>query len=64
MTTFGNGFTRRDALRLAGAGAGATLLPGLGGSAAFAQGQTLRAAISGFNVINTLDPMKGSLISE
>lgn len=64
MTTFGHGISRRNALRLAGASAGASLLPGLGGAAFAQQGQTLRAAISGFNVINTLDPMKGSLISE
>src|SRR4051794_37564799 len=54
--------TRRKVIKLAaGASAGLTLP----WSVAFAQqGSTLRAGIAGFNVINTLDPMKASLIPE
>jgi len=46
-----------------GAGAAAATLPWLPGSAAAASG-TLRAGIAGYNVINTLDPGKHSLIPE
>lgn len=59
-----NGPNRRDALKLLSAGGiGLAGLPWLQGSA-FAQAATLRAGITGFNVINTLDPMKASLIPE
>jgi peptide/nickel transport system substrate-binding protein len=54
---------RRDALALLGGAAGAAALP-WGGSPARAQGQVLRAGITGFTVINTLDPAKASLIPE
>lgn len=37
---------------------------GLGPQIALAQGTTLRAAITGYNVVNTLDPAKASLIPE
>lgn len=50
---------RRGALHLIAVGA---TLPAL--SPAFAQGSSLRAGITGFNIINTLDPMKASLIPE
>src|SRR5437016_441459 len=54
--------TRRATIKLA---AGATAGLTVPWSAAFAQqGTTLRAGIAGFNVINTLDPMKASLIPE
>lgn len=52
---------RRRMMQLTGGAAGAALLP-FGG--ARAQAQTLRAGIAGFGVINTLDPMKASLIPE
>src|SRR5436189_5025321 len=55
-------FTRRKAIKLAaGVSAGLTMP----WSASFAQqSSALRAGIAGFNVINTLDPMKASLIPE
>ncbi len=40
------------------------LLPGVGVSAAHAATDTLRAGITGYSVINTLDPGKASLIPE
>lgn len=53
--------TRRDTIRLIAAGAaGGALLP----RPAHAAGETLRAAIAGFNTINTLDPGKASLNPE
>ncbi|MEO8305397.1 MAG: ABC transporter substrate-binding protein [Betaproteobacteria bacterium] len=58
-------FTRRDALKLAAGAAAAGLgMPWTLGSAIAQQSATLRAGISGFNVINTLDPMKATLIPE
>ena len=72
MAIKGTDITRRGALKLAAgttAGLGTTGLgtTGLGmpwlGSA-LAQGTTLRAGIAGFNVINTLDPGKATLIPE
>ena len=55
-----DGLSRRAALQLALAGAGAAALP----AEAFAAGETLRAAIAGFATINTLDPGKASLNPE
>lgn len=64
MSTNKFGPNRRDALKILGAGGmGLSSLPLLQGQA-FAQATTLRAGITGFNVINTLDPMKASLIPE
>jgi peptide/nickel transport system substrate-binding protein len=65
MTNRFNGLNRRQALTMMGGAtaAGVLGLPGLGGPA-LAQAGRLRAAISGFNVINTLDPMKATLVSE
>jgi peptide/nickel transport system substrate-binding protein len=64
MSIDNNGPNRRDALKIFGAGSlGLAGLPWLQGSA-FAQTAALRAGITGFNVINTLDPMKASLIPE
>jgi peptide/nickel transport system substrate-binding protein len=40
------------------------LLPGSGVSSAFAASETLRAGITGYSVINTLDPGKATLIPE
>jgi len=58
-------FTRRDALKLAaGAAAAGFGMPWTIGGAGAQQVLTLRAGISGFNVINTLDPMKATLIPE
>src|SRR3712207_6878517 len=65
MTDQTRAVNRRNMLMLMG-GASATGLfglPGLG-RPALAQSGTLRAAMSGFNVINTLDPMKASLVPE
>lgn len=60
--TKGTDLTRRETIKLA---AGVTAGLTVPWSAAFAQqGTTLRAGIAGFNVINTLDPMKASLIPE
>ena len=54
---------RRDFLGASAAAIAATQLPF--SSTAFAQaGSTLRAGITGYNVINTLDPGKASLIPE
>src|SRR5882724_8807677 len=65
MSIKGTDITRRGALKLAAAGTTAGLsTPWLGGAAFAQQGTTLRAGIAGFNVINTLDPMKASLIPE
>ena len=50
-------------LSLIGGSIGATALP-WGTPAAWAQAQTLRAGVTGFTVINTLDPAKASLIPE
>lgn len=59
------GINRRQTLKL---GAGALGLGTIGApfwkGTAQAQAPTLRAAITGFNVINTLDPAKASLIPE
>lgn len=54
---------RRNALGLIGGSIGAAALP-WGTTAAWAQAQTLRAGVTGFTVINTLDPAKASLIPE
>lgn len=59
-----NGVRRRTVLR-AGAAIAATALGPGGARLALAQGgKTLRAGIAGYNVINTLDPGKASLIPE
>lgn len=58
-----NGLDRRAALGLMGGAIGAAALPG-SFRPALAQAQTLRAGITGFTVINTLDPAKASLIPE
>jgi peptide/nickel transport system substrate-binding protein len=63
MSTTGKGLSRRGALGLIGAGMGAAALP-WGTPQAWAQAQTLRAGVTGFTVINTLDPAKASLIPE
>ncbi|CAM3586371.1 Solute-binding protein family 5 domain-containing protein [Bordetella sputigena] len=57
---------RRSFLRGAGAAAAAPLLqlPGLALAQSAASQGLLRAGITGFNVINTLDPAKASLLSE
>jgi peptide/nickel transport system substrate-binding protein len=55
-------FTRRQALLLGGSAAASLSLGWPGG--ALAQGATLRAGITGYNVINTLDPGKATLIPE
>ena len=54
--------TRRQALLVGGSAA--ALAAGLPASLAFAQASTLRAGITGYNVINTLDPGKATLIPE
>ena len=60
--TLGANLTRRNAIKLAASASAGLAFPS---SAALAQqGSTLRAGIAGFNVINTLDPMKASLIPE
>src|SRR6478735_8687214 len=60
--TKGTDLTRRETIKLAARVTAGLTVPW---SAAFAQqGTTLRAGIAGFNVINTLDPMKASLIPE
>ena len=57
------GLRRRDFLGASAGALAATQLPF--SSSAFAQaGSTLRAGITGYNVINTLDPSKASLIPE
>lgn len=66
MTNFNSkGMNRRQTLKL---GAGALGVGALGApfwqDTAQAQASTLRAAITGFNTINTLDPAKASLIPE
>lgn len=58
-----NGLNRRDLFRSAGALAFLGGI-GLGPHAALAASTTLRAAITGYNVINTLDPGKATLIPE
>ena len=65
MSTKGNEFTRRTALKVAGGAVAAGFsLPWTAGAAFAQQTSTLRAGIVGFNVINTLDPMKATLIPE
>ena len=59
--TNGTGLSRRGVLA-AGAGLGAALAWPQGPSRA--QSATLRAGITGYNVINTLDPAKAALIPE
>ncbi len=54
--------TRRRALLLGGSATAA--IAGGWPTAALAQGSTLRAGITGYNVINTLDPGKATLIPE
>ena len=63
MSTGFDGLNRRQALAMMAGAAGATAFPGLSGPA-LAQAGRLRAGITGFTVINTLDPMKASLIPE
>ncbi|MBV8837100.1 MAG: ABC transporter substrate-binding protein [Alphaproteobacteria bacterium] len=58
------GLTRRAALKAAGATTLAWGAPFGAAPAVAQQSRTLRAAIAGFNVINTLDPMKATLIPE
>ncbi|HEX2134818.1 MAG TPA: ABC transporter substrate-binding protein [Microvirga sp.] len=55
--------TRRQTLLLGGSAAAAFSM-GWPGSMAFAQSSMLRAGITGYNVINTLDPGKATLIPE
>jgi peptide/nickel transport system substrate-binding protein len=55
---------RRTVLGTGGAVAAATIMPGWLTSPAHAAAGTLRAGITGYNVINTLDPGKHSLIPE
>ena len=57
-----NKMKRRDFLKASAAAAAASQLPFP--RAALAQAATLRAGITGYNVINTLDPGKATLISE
>ncbi len=65
MSINGTDLTRRAALKLAGAGAAFGMASPLTVGGAVAQpAATLRAGIAGFNVINTLDPMKATLIPE
>lgn len=62
MTRHDGGFSRRGALSL---GAGAVLAGGLPPRGLLAQdATTLRAGITGYNVVNTLDPGKATLIPE
>lgn len=63
MSKSEQGMNRRMALGLIGGSVGAAALP-WGTPAAWAQAQTLRAGVTGFTVINTLDPAKASLIPE
>jgi peptide/nickel transport system substrate-binding protein len=65
MTTLTTPLDRRQALAAIGGTAAAGVLGagGLGAPAA-AQAARLRAGITGFTVINTLDPMKATLVSE
>src|SRR6185369_13989829 len=65
MSIEGKYLTRRNALKLTGGAVAAGFTVPWAGSGAFAQSPTtLRAGIAGFNVINTLDPMKATLIPE
>jgi peptide/nickel transport system substrate-binding protein len=65
MSIKGNRFTRRDALKLTGGAAAAGFtMPWAADTVLAQQLPTLRAGIAGFNVINTLDPMKATLIPE
>jgi len=59
----GAGLSRRGILT-AGAGFGATAALGWPRGAALAAPATLRAAITGYGVVNTLDPAKAALIPE
>ena len=62
MSTKGNEFTRRTALKLTGGAVAAGFsMPWTAGGAFAQDASTLRAGIVGFNVINTLDPMKATL---
>jgi peptide/nickel transport system substrate-binding protein len=65
MSTSSRGLSRRAALGLIGGGIGAAALPwGTPEAWAQAQSQSLRAGITGFTVLNTLDPAKATLIPE
>ncbi len=65
MSIKGNEFTRRGALKFTGGAVAASFgMPWTAGGAFAQQTSTLRAGIVGFNVINTLDPMKATLIPE
>ena len=63
MTNFTSGVDRRRALALGGSAAAALSMSGWPG-AAFAQQRALRAGITGYGVVNTLDPGKATLIPE
>ena len=63
MTESSRGGLSRRGILAAGAGLGATAL-GWPRGGALAAPATLRAAITGYNVINTLDPAKAALIPE
>lgn len=60
----GNGLSRRTVLRRAGAAGLATAASHALPNLAWGAGETLRAGIAGYNVINTLDPGKAGLIPE
>jgi ABC-type transport system substrate-binding protein len=60
MPTQSQLISRRKAMQFAAAAATASLA----GQPSFANENLLRAAITGFSVINTLDPAKASLVSE
>jgi ABC-type transport system substrate-binding protein len=60
MTTQSTFINRRKVLQLAAAAAAAPVMP----SPSWAGDSLLRAGITGFSVINTLDPAKASLLSE
>src|SRR5262245_17943758 len=66
MSIEGKHLTRRNALKLTGGAIATGFTVPWTGSGAFAQSTmtALRAGIAGFNVINTLDPMKATLIPE
>ena len=64
MSINGTRLTRRDTLKFAATATAGLSMPWAAGAAFAQQGTTLRAGIAGFNVINTLDPMKASLIPE
>jgi peptide/nickel transport system substrate-binding protein len=60
----GDGVSRRELLQWTGAAGLAAGVSPIASWPAWAVGETLRAGIAGYNVINTLDPAKASLIPE